>query len=60
MKETPSDDQSWGCDFLPLPAKEEVFVIMIDGKLIGWAENSYFIVDRPGATPSLFDISRDP
>jgi hypothetical protein len=27
---------------------------------VGWVEDSYFFVDRIGATSSLFDINQDP
>lgn len=33
---------------------------MVDGGLVGWAKDSYFLVDRMGTTASLFDIRRDP
>jgi len=52
--------QSWGRDLLSLPAEDGGFAMMIDGKLVGWAEGSYFFVDRIGADPSLFDTSQDP
>ncbi len=52
--------QSWGRDLLSLPPEDGGFAMMIDGKLVGWAEDSYFFLDRIGATPSLFDISQDP
>jgi len=52
--------QSWGRDLLSLPPKDGGFALMIDGKHVGWVEDSYFFVDRIGATPSLFDISQDP
>jgi phosphoglycerol transferase MdoB-like AlkP superfamily enzyme len=52
--------QSWGRDLLSLPPEDGGFAMMIDGKLVGWAEDSYFLVDRMGADPSLFDINQDP
>ena len=52
--------QSWGRDLLSLPPEDGGFAMMIDGKLVGWVEDSYFFVDRIGAAPSLFDINQDP
>ena len=52
--------QSWGRDLLSLPPEDGGFAMMIDGKLVGWAEDSYFLVDRMGADPSLFDMDQDP
>jgi phosphoglycerol transferase MdoB-like AlkP superfamily enzyme len=52
--------QSWGRDLLSLPPEDGGFALMINGKQAGWVGDSYFFVDRIGATSSLFDISRDP
>jgi phosphoglycerol transferase MdoB-like AlkP superfamily enzyme len=52
--------QSWGRDLLSLPPEDGGFALMIDGKHVGWVEDSYFFVDRIGATSSLSDISHDP
>lgn len=52
--------QSWGRDLLSLPPEDGGFAMMVDGKLVGWAEDLYFFVDRMGTTPSLFHISQDP
>jgi len=56
----PTLHQSWGRDLLSLPPEDGGFALMIDGKHVGWLEDSYFFVDRIGATSSLFDISQDP
>jgi phosphoglycerol transferase MdoB-like AlkP superfamily enzyme len=56
----PALHQSWGRDLLSLPTENGGFALMIDGKHIGWVEDSYFFVDRIGAPSSLFDISQDP
>ncbi len=34
--------------------------MMVDGGLVGWAKDSYFLVDHVGTTASLFNIRRDP
>jgi phosphoglycerol transferase MdoB-like AlkP superfamily enzyme len=52
--------QSWGRDLLSLPAQDGGFALMIDGKRVGWVEDTYFFIDRIGATPSLFDFNQDP
>jgi len=51
---------SWGRDILYLPIEDQGFAMIVDGKGIGWAEDSYFLVDRIGTTASLFDLSQDP
>jgi phosphoglycerol transferase MdoB-like AlkP superfamily enzyme len=56
----PTLHQSWGRDLLSLPAEDGGFALMIDGKRVGWVENTYFFVDRIGATPSLYDFKQDP
>jgi phosphoglycerol transferase MdoB-like AlkP superfamily enzyme len=56
----PALHQSWGRDLLSLPPEDGGFAMMIDGKIVGWAEDSYFFIDRIGVDPSLFDIQQDP
>lgn len=56
----PTLHQSWGRDLLSLPPEDGGFALLIDGKHVGWVEDSYFFVDRIGATSSLFDINQDP
>jgi hypothetical protein len=34
--------------------------MMVDGKRIGWLEEPYFLVDRIGATSSLYNYKDDP
>jgi len=34
--------------------------MMVDGKRIGWADGPYFLVDRIGATTSLYNCVDDP
>ena len=56
----PTLHHSWGRDLLSLPPEDGGFAMMVDGKHVGWVEDSYFFIDRIGATPSLFDVSQDP
>lgn len=40
--------ESWGRDILSLPADDKGFAIMLDGIVIGWLEDPYFLIDRTG------------
>jgi phosphoglycerol transferase MdoB-like AlkP superfamily enzyme len=56
----PTYHESWGRDILSLPQEENGFAMMLDGDLIGWREGPYFLVERIGATSSLYDTYKDP
>ena len=52
--------ESWGRDVLSLPAEDKGFAMMLDGSLIGWLEEPYYMVERFGVNSTLYDIRRDP
>jgi phosphoglycerol transferase MdoB-like AlkP superfamily enzyme len=52
--------ESWGRDVLSLPADDKGFAMMLDGSLIGWLEEPYYLVERFGVNSTLYDIRRDP
>jgi len=56
----PTLHQSWGRDILSLLTEDKGFAMLVDGKRIGWAEEPYFLVDRIGATSSLYNYLQDP
>ena len=56
----PAEHESWGRDIFSLSSKDKGFAMMVDGKRIGWIEEPYFLVDRIGATTSLYNYIDDP
>jgi phosphoglycerol transferase MdoB-like AlkP superfamily enzyme len=56
----PTEHESWGRDILSLSSEDKGFAMMVDGKRIGWLEGPYFLVDRIGATTSLYNYMDDP
>ncbi|MDH4223808.1 MAG: sulfatase-like hydrolase/transferase [candidate division Zixibacteria bacterium] len=52
--------QSWGRDIFSLSPEDKGFAMLADGKRIGWIEEPYFLVDRLGATSSLYNYIDDP
>ncbi len=56
----PAEHESWGRDILSLPPEDKGYAMMVDGRRIGWVEDPYFLVDRIGATTSLYNYVNDP
>jgi len=56
----PAEHESWGRDIFSLSSEDKGFAMMVDGKRIGWVEEPYFLVDRIGATTSLYNYIKDP
>jgi hypothetical protein len=56
----PAEHESWGRDIFSLSSEDKGFAMMVDGKRIGWVEEPYFLVDRIGATTSLYNYIEDP
>jgi len=56
----PAEHESWGRDIFSLSPEDKGFAMMVDGKRIGWVEEPYFLVDRIGATTSLYNYIDDP
>jgi phosphoglycerol transferase MdoB-like AlkP superfamily enzyme len=52
--------ESWGRDVLSLPPEDAGFAMMLDGSLIGWFEEPYYLVEHLGLKSSLYDIRSDP
>jgi phosphoglycerol transferase MdoB-like AlkP superfamily enzyme len=55
-----AEHESWGRDIFSLSSEDKGFAMMVDGKRIGWVEKPYFLVDRIGATTSLYNYIDDP
>ena len=56
----PALHESWGRDLFKLSPEDKGFAMMVDGKRIGWVDPPYFLVDRIGATTSLYNYIDDP
>jgi len=56
----PGLHESWGRDLFKLSLEDKGFAMMVDGKRIGWVDPPYFLVDRIGATTSLYNYIEDP
>ncbi len=56
----PALHESWGRDLFSLSSEDKGFAMMVDGKRIGWVDPPYFLVDRIGATTSLYNYIDDP
>ena len=56
----PALHESWGRDLFSLSSEDKGFAMMVDGKRIGWVDPPYFLVDRIGATTSLYNYTDDP
>ncbi|UCB52495.1 MAG: sulfatase-like hydrolase/transferase [Candidatus Zixiibacteriota bacterium] len=52
--------ESWGRDVLSLLPEDTGFAMMLDGGLIGWLEEPYYLVEHLGLKSSIYDIRRDP